>query len=40
VLFVIFGIAMSVRNFRKAQDYRQARRRYEADRARIMNEEG
>ena len=36
VLFVIFGVSMSIRSYQKAKDYRSARRQYEVERTRIV----
>ena len=39
ILFVIGGIAASIRNYQKAQDYKTARDRYENERSQILEEE-
>ncbi len=38
-LFVIGGIAASIRNYQKAQDYKSARDRYQKERTRVLEEE-
>ena len=39
LLFIASGVAMSIRNYQKVQDYKTARERYETERTRILEEE-